>query len=391
MKLTFCYRHIAPYHHAQLTAVSKSGHDVTVLSYDNFSGTAFTQQALSRSFRVIPIREAEGVWNMLHQALEESTPDVILFPGWGHAYCLAALSWGGRNKIPCVVISDSQECDYHRHWLQEQLKRRIIRLFSAGFVAGKQSWEYLANLGMPPTQIVTGCDIVDNEHFSRGAREAREADRSLRKQLGLPDRFFLAVNRLIPEKNIHTILMAYAVYCAKDASANWKLVIVGDGPLRAVLMEHARTYKIESSVYFVSSQTYDAMPRYYALASAQILASTTDQWGLVVNEAMACGIPVVVSNRCGCSADLVIDGKNGFTFPPDDTNRLAEIMIDLAQDRYDRAAMGRQSRASIDDWSLKRYVGSLQAVVTIARETSPKTLSWVDEQILSLSISRLKG
>lgn len=392
MKLTFCYRHIAPYHHAQLSAVSQSGHDVTVLSYDNFSGAAFAQTAApSRSFRVVQIQELEGVWNELHQALEESTPDVIFFPGWGHAYCLAALSWGTRHKVPCVVISDSQEHDYPRHWWQEQLKQRIISLFSAGFVAGKRSYGYLNKLGMPPDQIVTGCDIVDNEHFSRGAQAARESDSSLRKQLELPDRFFLAVNRLIPEKNVDSILTAYAAYRAKGVPCDCKLVIIGDGPLRFELFERARSLKIEFSVYFVSPQTYDVMPRYYALASALILASTTDQWGLVVNEAMACGIPVVVSDRCGCSEDLVHDGKNGFTFSPDDINRLTEIMIDLASGRCDAADMGRQGREIIDNWSLKCYTESLNAAVAIVKGTQPRALSRLDGKIISLGIAWLKG
>jgi glycosyltransferase involved in cell wall biosynthesis len=392
MKLTFCYRHIAPYHHAQLTAMAQAGHDVTVLSYGNFSGAAFAQQAAHpRSFRVINIHEPEGAWNVLHQALAESTPDVILFPGWGHAYALAALSWGVRYKIPCIVISDSQEYDYSRHWWQEQIKRRIIRRFSAGFVAGKRSYEYLANLGMPAKHIVIGCDIVDNEHFSHGAQDADEVAGSLRKQLGLPNRFFLAVNRLIPVKNIHVILKAYASYRAKGAPGDWKLVIVGDGPLRATLLEHAHALKIESSVSFAGAKTYDDMPRYYSLASALILASTQETWGFVVNEAMATGIPVIVSEHCGCASDLVHDGKNGFTFPPEDIERLGEIMIDLSSGRYDLAAMGRQGREVIDNYSLKRYVGSLEAVVAIAREASPKKMSWLDNQILSLCIGRLQA
>lgn len=392
MKLTFCYRHIAPYHHAQLSAVSQSGHDVTVLSYDNFSGAAFAQTAApSRSFRIIPVQEPEGAWNRLHKALGESAPDVILFPGWGHAYCLAALSWGTLHKVPCVVISDSQEHDYPRHWWQEQLKQRIIRLFSAGFVAGRLSCEYLNKLGMPPDQIVTGCDIVDNEHFSRGAQAARVSDSSLRKQLELPDRFFLAVNRLIPEKNVDSILMAYAAYRAKGAAGDWKLVIVGDGPLRDELLELVRTYHIESSVCFVSPQTYDAMPRYYALASALILASVQETWGFVVNEAMACGIPVIVSERCGCSPDLVHDGKNGFTFPPNDTNRLAEIMIDLASGDGDLVAMGMQGRKIIDNWTLMRFVESLNTVITMAKSSKPRRMALFDKIMLLISTGLLNS
>ena len=96
---------------------------------------------------------------------------------------------------------------------------------------------------------------------------------------------------------------------------------------------------------------YGELPLYYANAGAFVHASTTEQWGLVVNEAMASGLPVLVSERCGCAPDLVETGRNGYTFDPHDVDALARLMLDMASDACDRAAMGRASREIVARWS----------------------------------------
>ena len=390
MRLAFCYRHVAPYHEAQLTALAQAGHEVTVLSYDDFRGAAFFRQRKGdRLFRVRVIKEPEGAWNELHSCLDEARTDVVLFPGWGHAYSLAALRWAIGRKVPTVVITDSQYTDHPRCWWQERIKRRIVRLIDAGFAAGSRSYDYLTVLGMPPEKITIGCDIVDNAYFSHGAQEARESGPALRKKFELPDRYYLAVNRLVPDKNVQAVITAYAEYVRRGAPGDWKLVIVGEGPLRTDLIDLVRTHNIEQHVRFVQTREYQAMPQYYALSSALILASVVEPWGLVVNEAMACGIPVIVSDRCGCASDLVRDGVNGFVFSPDDQSRLTEIMVELASGRCDPDAMGSKGREIIAAWSLKRYVESLRSAIDAARTSQSGRASIFDKMILSVSISTL--
>jgi 1,2-diacylglycerol 3-alpha-glucosyltransferase len=94
------------------------------------------------------------------------------------------------------------------------------------------------------------------------------------------------------------------------------LVVCGDGDLRPRLHALARELGLEQRVHWPGFVQYPDLPVYYALADAFILASTIEPWGLVVNEAMACGLPVLVSDRCGCAPDLVPEGQNGFTFKP---------------------------------------------------------------------------
>ena len=125
---------------------------------------------------------------------------------------------------------------------------------------------------------------------------------------------------------------------------------------------------------------------YYALAEALVLPSTYGEtWGNVVNEAMACALPVVVSNQCGCSSTLVREGENGWTFDPADRGRLAEIMRLLAQSSdAQRASMGAASRRVIADWPLERFVDGILAAVRTAGERPRSAPSPLDRMVLAL-------
>jgi glycosyltransferase involved in cell wall biosynthesis len=112
---------------------------------------------------------------------------------------------------------------------------------------------------------------------------------------------------------------------------------------------------LEGAVLMPGFKQYDELPAYYGLAGAFVLGSTEEQWGLVVNEAMAAGLPVLVSRRCGCAPELVRDGENGFTFDPHDASGLAVLMTEMAADADARAAMGRASRRTISHWAPETF------------------------------------
>jgi glycosyltransferase involved in cell wall biosynthesis len=389
MKLTFCYLHIAPYHRAQLAALGRSGISVSVIHYGDFREMAFRNEFLSQHyFEEILISEPEGEWSKLYRSIEKTMPDAVLVPGWGHAYALAALRWTVRNQVPCIVISDSQECDRPRRRVVEIVKRKVVGLFSAAFVAGQKSREYVIKLGMPSEIIMPGCDIVDNDHFLQGALAAAENEDAVRDTLRLPKRYFLVVSRLSPEKNISSIIKAYAKYCAKGAPGKWYLVIVGAGPLHNELNELAAELKIKDRVLFKGAHSYHEMPSFYGLASAFILASFEEPWGLVVNEAMSAGLPVIVSQLCG-SSELLADAENGFRFDPYDIEGLAEIMVEVASGRLDIFAMGQKSRVIIAEWSLEKYVTNLRAVVDIARSVPLPNMNIFDSILLNSVIKCL--
>jgi glycosyltransferase involved in cell wall biosynthesis len=127
---------------------------------------------------------------------------------------------------------------------------------------------------------------------------------------------------------------------------------------------------------------YSELLVYYGLAGAFILASTSEQWGLVVNEAMAAGLPVIVSSRCGCAPDLVKHGENGFVFDPEDANSLAQHLRYVSSDECPRDLMGEASRKIINEWDLQLFARNLHKAAELAlTETIPR-LTIFDKMLL---------
>jgi glycosyltransferase involved in cell wall biosynthesis len=124
------------------------------------------------------------------------------------------------------------------------------------------------------------------------------------------------------------------------------------------------------------------------LAGAFVHASTTEQWGLVVNEAMASGLPVLVSNRCGCAPDLVEEGRNGFLFDPYDVSGLADAMYSMAAERTDRVEMGLASQEIIAQWSPQNFAENLARAAERALHVARPRPSIVDRAILQVLSTR---
>jgi glycosyltransferase involved in cell wall biosynthesis len=194
---------------------------------------------------------------------------------------------------------------------------------------------------------------VDNEHF-RGQGCVPESTSFLRPPSA---DYFLASARFIAKKNLPLLLHAYAQYRAAIAgnkgqgtevmrfAAPWPLVILGDGPLRETLKSQITDLHLQDVVLLPGFLQYDELPAWYSRAGAFVHASTTEQWGLVVNEAVAAGLPVLISERCGCVPELVQEGVNGFVFDPTDLNALATCLLKMTTlSAEDRARFGAASR-----------------------------------------------
>jgi glycosyltransferase involved in cell wall biosynthesis len=290
----------------------------------------------------------------------------VAIPGWSNQAGLAALDWCLRKDTAVVLMADTHLLAEQRAGLWRSLKRRIVRLCGAGLVAGSPQVEFLKRLGMPSERIFTGYDVVDNDHFAAGARKARETAEVTRARLGLPARYFLCVSRLSTEKNLPLVVRAFHKYRRLAGDRAWSLVLVGEGPEHTAIESLIGALGLGSEAVLAGYQNYGVLPEYYGLASALILASVSETWGMAVNEAMATGLPVLVSRLCGCAEDLVQEGVNGFIFDPRDEGALAERMLALSTS--DLQAMGRASREIIARWPLERFAENLWAAARVARQ-----------------------
>src|SRR5690606_6232121 len=289
---------------------------------------------------------------------------------------------------PAVLMSDSMLHDRTRRRGYESIKRRVVRLFGSALVAGARHRDYACALGLSADAVFDGYDVVDNAHFERGANEARRLAGQWRERFGLPERFFLASARFVPEKNLLRLLDAFAVYRRRAGPDAWDLVLLGDGALRPAIERRIGRADLAGHVVLPGFRQYDELPAFYGLAGAFVHASTTEQWGLVVNEARAAGLPVLVSGRGGCVPDLVRGGESGFTFAPFEVEKLAgRLQRIAAMSDGQRRALGGAGRRIIAAWEPERFADGLMRAVEVARARPPRP-AWFDEMLLQALVHR---
>ncbi|MCS7082117.1 MAG: glycosyltransferase family 4 protein [Rhodothermia bacterium] len=314
------------------------------------------------------------VHRRLQRLLERLRPDLVVVNGYSLPDARALLYWGLRNGRPVVLMSDSKRDDLPRSRLREALKAHLIRSADAALVAGTPHAAYLKSLGFPESRIRFGLNVVDNAAFAQLAQSLRSSPERRPKLPGLEDRrpFFLAVGRLLRRKGYPELLEAYARY-RERALQPWRLVLLGDGPMRAEL--EARARPMGADVVLAGLRTGGELVAYYAYAGAFVHPALQEQWGLVVNEAMASGLPVLVSRQSGCAQDLVREGENGATFDAHDPEELARRLQWISAPDTDRAALGRCSEAIIAQWGPERFAQGLQEAIEAALEKRDRPFS----------------
>ena len=389
-RVAILFQRFGPYHHARLNAagqvLSVWGLEACATedtyAWDQVAGaTAFTRVTLTE--RSSDDRQwKQELHRKLWQALAEIRPQVVVVPGWASPDALSALAWCVKTGTPAVVMSESTVWDEPRVAWKEWLKGRLVKLCAAGLAGGTPHADYLVQLGLPRENIFLGYDIVDNGYFAARAAAAG-------KRPGLPEKYFLASARFIEKKNLFRLIQAYGRYRTLAApTAPWDLVLLGDGPLKPEIVRQIADAGLQSCVHLPGFRQYDALPEYFGRASAFVHASTTEQWGLVVNEAMASGLPVLVSHRCGCAADLVAEGVNGFTFDPAAVEQLAQLMLKISDARFPLAAFGAESRRIISAWGPERFASGLRQAVTVALQNPRRRSGWLDRLLLTLLCAR---
>ena len=291
------------------------------------------------------------------QWLKREDPAVVVITGYFLAGMRAAARWTRQHKRLSIYIGDSQWGDRRRNPVKEWIKGWWARRhYDAAFAAGERAAAYLQMMGFPREKIWTGYDVVDNQTFATGAALARQDATALRMRLQLPEKFFLFVGRFAPEKNLPRLVEAYASYRQTAGAEAWELVLVGEGPQEKLLRQQTQGIP---GVVFAGAHRSDELGLYYGLASCLILPSVSETWGLVVNEAMAAGLPVIVSHRCGCVAELVRPGFNGYVVDPLDVDGMTRTMAVMSSTLVDCVSMGDASRQIVALYTPATWANSL--------------------------------
>ncbi|SRR6266571_2031006 len=361
MRIALVFYRFGPYHLARLLAARKLVDAI---------GIEFTSRDHVYQWEKIQLPEGVSFYSFFTEStplgfptraiyekalhhLSEVRPHAVAIPGWGSGFALTMLRAAHALGIPATIMSESQRIDFPRTQFKEWIKRRLVGLYSSAIVGGQPHKEYMAELGMNSEAIFRCMDAVDNDHFAV-SRMAVNGEK----------RTFLASARFVEKKNLIGLLTAYRLYRNAIGESAWNLTILGDGPLKNQILGCIRQNQLEKYVFLPGFVQYADLPAHYANASVFVHASTSEQWGLVVNEAMAAGLPVLVSNRCGCARDLVEPGVNGFTFNPFDYRELAAHMVRVTSTDGALELMGQASREIISKWGVDRFA---EQIVMAAR------------------------
>ena len=304
------------------------------------------------------VRRSLALHKGIRNFFDALKPHAVVVTGWGLAETMPTLRWCRKNRVPAILLSDSQEKDAKRVFWKEFIKRRIVRRFRAAFVAGKPQARYAEKLGISLNRIWFGSCVVDNDYWRDCAHAIRADSAKNRAMFDLPEKYFLYVGRFIEKKNILTLLQAYSVYRSKTENPV-DLLLCGSGQQEKDIRSFIERRKL-LGVLLRGFQQADTLPYYYALAECFILPSSHfEQWGLVVNEAMASGLPVIVSEKCGCTEDLVAHGENGFICDPRNAHKLSEYMMEISRTPERCINMRKRSLEIIDRFSCRQAAHNL--------------------------------
>ncbi len=292
------------------------------------------------------IRETKGALAMLF-FLTTCRPEAVICGGYNTLAAWVCFLWAKIFRRRFVLWLESTARDQRQpSKVKSWLKRQLVSNADGIAAAGKATVEYVRGLGANQGQIFLAPMSTDNKFF---AREAGKLCREEEKQKwGYPQRLILYSGRLDKKKGVFTLLESFARISEKLPDVG--LLIAGHGPERKNMEDFCCGANLKR-VFFLGARQYHQMPSVYALADVLVLPTFSDTWGMVINEAFACGVPVVVSNVAGACDDLIINGETGFAVNAGDPVELADRILQILRDPALYLKMSINCRSLIQKYS----------------------------------------
>ena len=296
------------------------------------------------------------------EAIEKFKPDALLVYGWAFKSHLKAMRYF-KNKIPVLFRGDSTLLDtapFFKTAARRLLLKWIYRHIDFALYTGKNNYDYFRKAGLKTQQLIFAPHAVDNDRFQSLTIEDKAYADCLRRKFNiLPgDLVFLFAGKMEPKKDPGILLQAFV---ESGFSKNVHLVMVGSGVLLEGLQER---YSVSPNIHFAGFQNQRQMPAVYQVADVFVLPSKGpgETWGLSVNEAMANGKAIIASDKCGCAADLVHPGKNGYIFKAGDLHELKEVLKKIVENRGHLETMKEASGKIINDYTLTKVAQAIEGV-----------------------------
>jgi glycosyltransferase involved in cell wall biosynthesis len=320
----------------------------------------------------LPIMSEERLWlssnpGIIKEIIKEHF-DAILIHGYVSITCWLAFFSAWITGTSIIFRGESHLLNYRLGW-KKAIKRIVLKqLFKriACFLPiGTLNAEYYKHYGVPEKKMFLVPYSVDNDFFQKKYNELLDYRSELKRRLGFSTEasVILFASKMIPRKRAMDLLMAYEKIQDK---VNASLVFVGDGIERLMLEEYTNSRKIRN-VHFLGFKNQTELPEYFSIADVFVLPSTDEPWGLIINEAMNFGLPIITTDQVGAGYDLVKDRGNGFIYPVGDVGTLSDYLLKLLQNSELREKMGKHSLEIISKWSFKEDVEGILAALEYIR------------------------
>jgi len=339
---------------------------------DNIHETGFRRRTLPHI--TIPLGSAYNVILInytLAAELKRHRHDVVVCCAWDTPATFHAALHARRTKTPFVLWSGSTSAENTLlRAVSKPLVKWLVQSASAWIAYGTQARDYLVSLGARPDRTFLAFNTVETATFAELADAARPMRRELREQHGVSaPRVILYSGNLLDLKGVGDLIEAFARYYERDPGCT--LVLVGSGKHRRKYEARVAQLGIGNAVVFAGFVQRDRLPAYYAMADLLAVPSRTDVWGLVINEALACGLPVAASNAAGATADLIRDGENGYVLPSRNPSAWCECFVRHFADVAAGRDMSAAARTSIQPFSIEHaadaFVDAVRCAIGSAR------------------------
>jgi glycosyltransferase involved in cell wall biosynthesis len=304
----------------------------------------------------LPLYFHWGLWS----ELREFKPDIVCMCGYQFFAAIEALIYAKISRVPITLWAGSHLLSGHiKNCLTDFYKSFFIPKFSTYITYGTACREQLINYGANPDKIIVGCNTVDIKWFMKKSQEISEEQiKELKKSYC--NKNILYVGEFVERKGVINLIKAFEKLNQNDIG----LVLVGKGKEKDKYIKYININRIKN-VFIENFVQKDEIVKYYRLADIFVLPSFNEVWGLVVNEAMACGLPVISSIFAGATRDLVKEGINGFSFDPYNIDDLANKIINLLNDDKKREQMGKSSIDIIRDITPAKYAQDILSAIEI--------------------------
>lgn len=277
-------------------------------------------------------------------------PDALIVVGHGTITSMAALAMGRLVGVPTILFGDYSTP--RRRWMAS-VRRRVVALASGGAATGVRNRSLYLDAGLTEDRVIAVPYCVENARFARPATAPPRPSRPV----------VIFVAKLIALKRHRDVLEALS---RVTPGRRPMLRIVGSGPEETVLRDLAGRLGIAQDVEWPGFANYSEMPAEYWRATASILASDQEQWGLTINESMAAGVPAIVSQACGCVEDLVVEGETGHRFSVGDVAHIASLLQNVHERPERWLEMGRAAQRHIMRYDVsvasQNLVDGIQAI-----------------------------